>query len=153
MAGRDFGTPFTVPRPRPVYKVLAPSGAAIQALLHTDMLKSLRTLIGKAETPRKANKAVRAGRKPAAAQDYRAIAVVPGAPSCEAARAVAGKRHLFREGLRLPLPGCPTPASCGCRFQKSPDRRGIDRRQPRAAPGSGKFTGPEKRKGKARRSD
>jgi hypothetical protein len=62
------------------------------------------------------------------ARYYHAVAIVPKIASCAQAKARAGVRYLSREAPPLPLPNCPWPERCHCRFDKFEDRRQGDRR-------------------------
>src|ERR1700733_8668034 len=99
------------------------------------MLKVLQALIGNAPRDGSAKKpAPNATAKPATAgNDYRAVSVVSGIKCCSAAKDIAGKSYLFREGPRLPLVNCTMPTKCSCKFKKASDRRDDDRRQIGAA--------------------
>jgi hypothetical protein len=62
-------------------------------------------------------------------QDVRAVSIVCGARSCEAAASVKGKRRLMSQAVALPLAGCSMSAQCKCRYQKYGDRRDEDNRR------------------------
>jgi hypothetical protein len=96
------------------------------------MLKRLIGLLTK--TPRKGppqkRPAPKVVTKPVVATgDYRAAWVSPGIKCCQAAKSSVHKRHLFRDGPRLPLANCTMPGNCTCTFKKASDRRDSDRRQ------------------------
>jgi hypothetical protein len=59
---------------------------------------------------------------------WRAVAVIPGASACEAARRMSGKRFLTRDAPRLPLRDCDHQDTCKCKYQHLSDRRGEARR-------------------------
>ena len=61
------------------------------------------------------------------ANPYHAVAVVPGARACNAAKQSARKRFLSAEAPLLPLKNCDA-AACTCRYQHYEDRRGDPRR-------------------------
>ena len=63
------------------------------------------------------------------AQRWNAVSIVGATASCEAARALKGKRFLSTEAPRLPLAGCTMPAACLCVYKKYPDRRAASRRE------------------------
>jgi hypothetical protein len=68
-----------------------------------------------------------------AIRDVRAVSVVCGNASCEAAKTLKGQRQLMSSAVVLPLASCGSPAKCKCRYQKYTDRRDEDDRR---APGS-----------------
>ncbi len=59
---------------------------------------------------------------------YHAVSIVPGRSSCPESFVLSRLRLLSREAPALPLPDCPTPERCACRFQKYDDRRQEERR-------------------------
>jgi hypothetical protein len=65
---------------------------------------------------------------PSRARYFHAVAIIAKTSSCEPARAKHGARYLSREAPPLPLPTCPWPEKCPCRFEKFDDRRQDDRR-------------------------
>ena len=110
-------------------------------------MKSLRVLLSKsAEGVEKAPPPKAAAKITESAKDYRAVSIAPGIKSCLAATEIAGKRYLFREGLRVPLAGCTMPANCVCKFKKVSDRRDEERRNPGPNEPSRWFVGSENRK-------
>lgn len=109
------------------------------------MFKALKALLGKP--------APKGPAKPASAgQDYRAVSVVRGVKCCAAAKDVADRNFLLRDGPRLPLANCTMPASCSCKFKKAADRRDGDRRIFGTSETGRWFAGPEHRKRAGRRS-
>jgi hypothetical protein len=89
-------------------------------------------------------KAPPASHSPARARYYHAVAIVPKMSSCPEACAKADVRYLSREAPPLPLPDCPWPERCRCRFEKFDDRRQGDRRD---IASSGRwYAGDEKRR-------
>lgn len=87
-----------------------------------------------------------------AGREYWAVAIAAGVRCCAAVQEKQGKRYLLAEAPRVPLPDCSMPQDCMCRFRKSTDRRGGDRRDTwRSATGQ-RFAGAEKRKGPRRKS-
>jgi len=58
---------------------------------------------------------------------YRATAIVCGENSCEAVRAISGKRFLDadKDIPHVPLPNCDTP-QCSCKYERFLDRRDTD---------------------------
>ncbi len=84
--------------------------------------------------------------------DYRAVSLESGA-ACRAATGNAGKRYLLREVPRLPLPNCPAPHACTCRFRKHSDRRDGDRRLLGSIETSRWYVGAERRRLRHRRTD
>ena len=58
---------------------------------------------------------------------YRATAVICGENSCEAVKAVSGKRFLDgdKDIPKIPLPNCDTP-KCSCKYEHYLDRRNSD---------------------------
>ncbi|MCB1887660.1 MAG: hypothetical protein KDH20_08640 [Rhodocyclaceae bacterium] len=58
---------------------------------------------------------------------YRCVSIRRPGRSCEAVRALAGKRYLPDEAPRLPLETCDE-AFCSCGFRRHRDRRSHDRR-------------------------
>jgi len=89
-------------------------------------------------------KAPEASNTPKRARYFHAVAIVPNMSACPDARAIAGIRYLSREAPPLPLPACPWPERCRCRFEKFEDRRQDDRRD---IASSGRwYAGEEKRR-------
>jgi hypothetical protein len=83
------------------------------------------------------------------------VIVVLQTSSCAAAALCRTTRYLSREAPRLPLPACPTPDECPCKFKHFQDRRNGPRRN--ADMGSGSDSGSDKppidkRKTRGRRS-
>jgi hypothetical protein len=79
------------------------------------------------------------------------VIVVLQTSSCAAAALCRNTRYLSREAPRLPLPACPTPDECPCKFKHFQDRRNGPRRN--ADMGSGSAKPPiDKRKTRGRRS-
>jgi hypothetical protein len=60
---------------------------------------------------------------------WSAVSILSTGGSCEAARALKGKRFLSAEAPRLPLVECTQSARCACTYKKYPDRRGGPRRE------------------------
>jgi len=61
---------------------------------------------------------------------FHAVSIKYGSRSCEAAKAMEGKRFLSSAAPKLPLPDCDV-LECKCRFVHHKDRRaGDDRRNP-----------------------
>ena len=58
---------------------------------------------------------------------WHAVAIVPAATACAAARACKDNRYLSAEAPRLPLEGCDA-ARCDCRYGHFDDRRRGPRR-------------------------
>jgi len=58
---------------------------------------------------------------------YHAVAIVPGASCCSAARDLRTQRFLSREAPPLPLAGC-TVSPCRCSYKHFDDRRMKSRR-------------------------
>jgi hypothetical protein len=94
---------------------------------------------------RRLRRAPEASTTPTRARYYHAVAIVPKTSSCEEARSVAGVRYLSREAPPLPLPTCPQPERCRCRFEKFDDRRQDDDRRDIASSGRW-YAGEEKRR-------
>jgi hypothetical protein len=93
---------------------------------------------------RRLGKAPPASSTPPRARYYHAVAIVPKVSSCPEAKARGGIRYLSREAPVLPLPDCPWPERCHCRFEKFDDRRQDDRRD---IASSGRwFAGEERRR-------
>jgi len=86
------------------------------------------------------------------ANRWNAVSIVCTSASCEAARALKGRRFLSAGAPRLPLADCASPGACPCTYRKHPDRRAGPRRESdttglkRAGPGQ------ERRGGRGRRS-
>jgi hypothetical protein len=81
----------------------------------------------------------------AAGQYYGSVAVVPGIKCCTIAKTTLGKRFLYGEAPRLPLPQCTMPTNCSCRFKKASDRRDSERRQIGVSETGRWFAGTDKR--------
>jgi hypothetical protein len=84
---------------------------------------------------------------------WSAVSIVAASASCEAARALKGRRFLSAEAPRIPLAECTLAESCHCVYRKYADRRAGPRRTEdqdgmRRTAGSG----PERRAGRGRRS-
>jgi hypothetical protein len=63
-----------------------------------------------------------------ATPSFKAVEVVPGEnASCEAARALSGKRFLPGDAPLFPMPDCDQPR-CDCTYRRHPDRRAAARR-------------------------
>ncbi len=60
---------------------------------------------------------------------WNAVSIVCASGSCEAARALKGKRFLSAQAPRVPLAECTSPASCPCTYKKYADRRAGPRRE------------------------
>lgn len=60
---------------------------------------------------------------------WNAVSIVSTSSSCEAARALKGRRFLSAEAPRLPLAECTQPGSCRCVYRKYADRREGPRRE------------------------
>jgi hypothetical protein len=85
--------------------------------------------------------------------DYRAVSLAPNNGCDPATNDIAtGKRYLLREAPRLPMAGCPTPASCTCKFRKHADRRDGDRRLLGMAETNRWYAGGERRNRGGRRT-
>lgn len=85
--------------------------------------------------------AIQDGRAPAPSAEFRCVQVnAHGSSSCEAVRAIAGKRFLPDEIPQLPLAGCDS-ASCGCSYELFSDRRSVPRQEQVAANDAGERTG------------
>ena len=114
------------------------------------MIQLFKSLLG--ETSRDHRTSARPKPTPAKA-DYRAVSLAPNI-ACDVATkdAAAGKRYLQREAPRLPMAGCPSPASCSCRFKKHADRRDADRRLLGLAETNRWYGGAERRNRGGRRS-
>jgi hypothetical protein len=59
---------------------------------------------------------------------WSAVSILPGSSSCEAARALKGRRFLSAEAPRIPLAECTAAESCRCVYRKYADRRAGPRR-------------------------
>lgn len=76
---------------------------------------------------------------------YHAVAIKYSESSCDAAKAMTGRRFLSSAAPRLPLPECNN-LECRCKFISYDDRRaGGDRRSPFAAAGTSGATGAYKK--------
>jgi len=60
---------------------------------------------------------------------WNAVSIICATGSCDASRALRGRRFLSTEAPRLPLAECSAPAACLCVYKKYPDRRGGARRE------------------------
>jgi len=60
---------------------------------------------------------------------WNAVSIASTSGSCEAARALKGRRFLSAEAPRLPLAACTLGASCRCVYRKYADRREGPRRE------------------------
>jgi len=58
---------------------------------------------------------------------YRCVSIRRPGRSCQAVRAIAGRRYLPHEAPRLPLEACDE-AFCSCGFRRHRDRRSHERR-------------------------
>ena len=87
---------------------------------------------------------------------FHAVSIKYIAKSCEAAKAMDGKRFLSSAAPRLPLPDCDV-AECRCKFVHHKDRRSSeDRRNPFQGPLATSATGVhqiDQRSGKDRRAN
>jgi hypothetical protein len=68
---------------------------------------------------------------------FAAVAIRPGANSCQAARAARGQRFLATEAPILPLESCNRCATCECTYAHFADRRRGPRRRTEGAPPKG----------------
>jgi hypothetical protein len=82
---------------------------------------------------------------------WNAVAVVTAAGSCEAARALKGRRFLSAEAPRLPLRDCPSSSACPCVYRKYADRRAGPRREDEKT-GLRRPSDDERRRSRGRRS-
>jgi hypothetical protein len=62
-------------------------------------------------------------------RSFKGAAINPCENSCEASRALAGKRFLVEHAPRLPLEGCDKIDTCACKYHNYPDRRQDDERR------------------------
>lgn len=62
-------------------------------------------------------------------RSFKGAAINPCENSCEASRALAGKRFLVEHAPRLPLEGCDKLDTCACKYHNYPDRRQDDERR------------------------
>src|SRR5262245_1889872 len=85
------------------------------------------------------------------ASKWHAVTVVLQTSSCAAATMCRNTRYLSREAPRLPLPTCPTPAECPCKFRHYEDRRAGPRRNADIGASSDKPT-TDKRRNRGRRA-
>jgi hypothetical protein len=106
------------------------------------LLKILRRLLGR--QPHESDST------PAPDKDYRAVSIIAAKTSCREAGRVRGKPYLLRDAPRLPLPSCPNPERCPCRYRKHPDRRMRERRDVFAA--SRWYDGTDRRRSGGRRA-
>lgn len=83
---------------------------------------------------------------------YQAVAIIPCAKACAAARESAGQRFLARRAPALPLAACDVHGQCTCRFRKYEDRRVGQQRTPYASMLVRSYAGQEKRRSPGRRS-
>src|SRR5215210_6622899 len=111
----------------------------------------------KSEPDKKAAKAISSAvpvRKPshgnAPSHRFPAVAIKPGAVSCDKAIELSGFRMLARQA-RIPLPECTMPDACTCGFQKYDDRRGSEDRRLGLAPDQRLFLSPAQRNDAERR--
>ena len=88
-------------------------------------------------------------RKPAS--KWHAVTVVLQTSSCSAATMCRNTRYLSHEAPRLPLPNCPHPELCECKFKHHEDRRNGSRRASDMGGGSDKPP-IDKRKSRGRRA-
>ena len=109
---------------------------------------------------RKRNEGVEEARKSAVVRpkssntQFHAVSIKLSGQSCQAAKALSGRRFLATAAPKLPLPNCDV-LDCNCRFVHHDDRRSNkDRRSPfgpgGAAGSTGSFTS-EQRSGTDRR--
>jgi hypothetical protein len=83
-------------------------------------------------------------------QDVRAVSIVCGGRSCEAARTLKGKRRLMMQAMPLPLSECTMTVACKCRYQRYSDRREDEDRRAPGSTARGTLCGmPERRTMKA----
>jgi hypothetical protein len=83
---------------------------------------------------------------------WSAVSILPGSMSCEAARALKGKRFLSAEAPRIPLAECASAANCRCVYRKFADRRADPRRtEDRDGMRRAGTSGAERRVGRGRR--
>jgi hypothetical protein len=87
----------------------------------------------------------------AASRRFPAVAIKPGAVSCDKAIELSGVRKLARHA-RIPVPECTMPDACTCSFQKYDDRRGGDDRRLGLAPDQRLFLSPAQRNDVERRA-
>ncbi len=66
--------------------------------------------------------------KPSSPKRWAAVSILATSNSCEAARALMGKRILSAEAPLLPLAQCTQRAICSCKYAKHADRRAGPRR-------------------------
>jgi hypothetical protein len=59
---------------------------------------------------------------------WHAVQIISLTVTCDAVRALAGKRYLSGEAPTLPLAECTRSGDCECYFKKHADRRGGPRR-------------------------
>lgn len=81
---------------------------------------------------------------------YHAVAIVPGASCCTAARDLRTQRFLSREAPALPLANC-TMSPCRCSYRHFDDRRTKARRSADRMGQSAPWTGSERRAPSGRR--
>jgi hypothetical protein len=81
---------------------------------------------------------------------FPAVAIKPGAVSCQKAIELSGVRKLARHA-RIPLSECTMPDACTCSFQKYDDRRGGDDRRLGLAADQRLFLSPSQRNDAERR--
>jgi len=60
---------------------------------------------------------------------WNAVSILSSSGSCEAAKALKGKRFLSAQAPRLPLVECTQSARCTCSYRKFADRRAGPRRE------------------------
>ncbi len=117
------------------------------------MIKVLRDLFGnapRAEPTTNRTPSASSGR-PGTGSRFPAVSLVPSPLCCPAATQAMGKRVLFSEAPRLPLPACTMSEDCSCKFRKSSDRRDCDRRLFGALETNRWFVGTNNRKCRDRR--
>ncbi len=83
---------------------------------------------------------------------WSAVSIVCTSASCEAARALKGRRFLGGDAPRLPLADCTSPGACPCVYRKHSDRRAGPRREEEASGLRRSSPTPERRGGRGRRS-
>jgi hypothetical protein len=117
------------------------------------MIKVLEVLLGGISRERSSSTpAATAHLKRSNSGDFRAVKIAPSVLCCGASLQASEKSYLLREAPRLPLMGCTMPVNCSCKFRKTADRRGGDRRLLGAGT-SRWFAGVENRQRVGRRSE
>ena len=71
----------------------------------------------------------KAATKSSRRRSFKGAAINPCENSCEASKALAGKRFLVEHAPRLPLEGCDRIAGCTCKYHNYPDRRQDEERR------------------------